>query len=132
MKMPRCVLLCTVVFLGPAGPALAKKPVCHVEPFRGATLPQGTVARMHVVNTGKPCLIANHGVPEERRNPSDSGKITKQPTHGKAEFVAPHAKYTPEPGHVGEDEFNYEAFARGKGEQQVRLKVQVKVVVVAP
>ncbi len=132
MKMPRYVFLSALVLLTSTSSAFAKEAVCRVEPFRGATLPQGTVARMHVVNLGKPCLIANHGVPEERSNPADSGRITKQPAHGKAEFVAPHAKYTPEQGYVGEDEFTYEAYARGKGEQHVRLKVQVKVNVAGP
>ena len=132
MKMPRYVFLSALVLLTPIGSAFAKEPVCRVEPFRGATLPQGTIAHMHVVNLGKPCLIANYGVPEERGKPADSGRITKQPAHGKAEFVAPNAKYTPEQGYVGKDEFTYEAFARGKGEQQVRLKVQVKVKVAGP
>ena len=77
-------------------------------------------------------FIVNHGVPAERSNPADSSNITRQPAHGKAEFVAPHAKYTPDRGYVGEDEFEYEAFARGRSNQQVRLKVQVKVLIVAP
>ncbi len=132
MKMPRYVFLSALVLVTPISSAFAKEPACRVEPFRGATLPQGTVARMYVVNLGKPCLIANHGVPEDRSNAADSGRITKQPAHGKVEFVAPHAKYTPEQGYVGEDEFTYEAFARGKGAQQVRLKVQVKVKVAGP
>lgn len=87
---------------------------------------------MHVVNTGTPCVIINHGLPAERSNPADSGNITKQAAHGKAEFVAPSAKYTPAQGYVGEDEFEYEAVARGRTSQQVRLKVRVKVLVVAP
>jgi len=87
---------------------------------------------MVVVNTGTVCLISNYGVPSERSNPADSGKIIKNPAHGKAEFVAPHAQYTPAQGYVGEDEFEFEAFARGRSNQQVRLRVQVKVVVVAP
>lgn len=95
-------------------------------------MPQGAVTRMHVVNTGTSCSIVNHGVPAERSNPADSGNITRQAAHGKAEFVAPHAKYTAEQGYVGEDEFEYEALARGRSGQQVRLKVRVKVLVVAP
>lgn len=95
-------------------------------------MPQGTVARMHVVNTGGSCAIANYGVPGEDRNPAESGNITKSPAHGKAEFVAPHAKYTPLPGFVGEDEFEYEAFARSRKNQQLRLKVHVKVFIAAP
>jgi hypothetical protein len=132
VKIARYLRLCTLVFAVPLGSVAAKPPECQIEPFRGATLPQGTVAHMRVANTGKPCVITNHGVPAERSNPADSGTITKQPAHGKAEFVAPQAKYTPERGYAGEDEFAYEAFARGKGEQRVRLKVQVKVAVAAP
>lgn len=87
---------------------------------------------MRVVNTGKSCVIANYGVPQGHSNPADSGSITLPPAHGAAEFVAPNAKYTPAKGYVGEDEFDYEAFARGKSHQEVRLKVKVKVIVVAP
>ena len=78
------------------------------------------------------CSITNYGDPGGRTNPAESGSITKQPTHGKADFVAPRAAYTPEPGYVGEDEFEYAAIARGRLDQYVRLKVQVKVSVVAP
>jgi hypothetical protein len=87
---------------------------------------------MHVANTGSPCAIANYGIPAELANPADSGSITKQPVHGKSEFVAPYAKYVPEPGYVGDDEFAYEAFARGRKDQQFRLKVHVKVSIVTP
>ena len=95
-------------------------------------MPQGTVARMHVINAGTPCVIANYGVPGENRNPADSGSITKLPAHGIAEFVAPHATYTPARDFVGEDEFEYEAFARNRSNQQVRLRVQVKVFITTP
>ena len=44
-----------------------------------------------------------------------------------AEFVAPQARYTPEPGYVGEDTFEFEAFARGRNDQPMRLKVRVVV-----
>ena len=124
--------LCMLVALAPIGSALAQQPECRVSSFQGATLPQGAVARMRVVNTGAACVITNYGVPEERSNPADSGSITKPPAHGTAEFVAPHAKYTSAQGYVGEDQFEYEAFARSKSNQQVRLRVQVKVLVVAP
>ena len=87
---------------------------------------------MRVVNTGGSCSIANYGMPAERRNPADSGRMTKQPRHGKAEFVAPHAQYTPARGYVGEDEFEYEAIAQSPSNQHLRLKVLVKVLVVAP
>ena len=132
MKLSHYLCGCVLVVLAPIGGALAQQPVCRVEPFQGATSPQGAVARMRVVNTGSSCVIVNHGVPAERSNPADSGSITKQPAHGKAELVAPHAKYTPDRGYVGEDEFEYVAFARGRSNEQVRLKVQVKVLIVAP
>ena len=51
--------------------------------------------------------------------------------HGKAEFAAPRVTYTPKPGYVGADEFEYEAFARSAGDRQIRLKVRVKVDVTA-
>ena len=87
---------------------------------------------MRIVNTGRSCAITAYGVPGERGRPADSGRITKPPAHGKAEFVAPQARYTPAPGHVGEDTFEFEAHARGKSDQPMRLKVRVNVQVVAP
>ena len=132
MQSTRRTCLLTALAIAVA-PALAQqKPSCHIDPFQGATLPNGTVARMTVANTGSTCSITNYGVPGERRNPADSGSITSRPLHGVAEFVAPQAKYSPEPGFVGEDEFTYEAFAKGNINQQLRLKVQVKVKVIAP
>ena len=113
-------------------PASAKSPACSVKPFQGASLPQGAVAQMRIVNTGQACVISSYRLPAEHANPADSGRITRQPGHGKAEFAAPHAKYTPEAGYVGKDEFEFEAFARGRSNQNVRLKVQVQVQVVAP
>ena len=47
-------------------------------------------------------------------------------------FVAAQAKYVPEPGYVGEDEFEYEALARAGTNRQLRLKVHVKASIVAP
>ena len=108
------------------------EPDCFVEPFTGAALPQGATARMRVVSNGKPCRIINFGVSAERRNPADAGTITQAPTRGKAEFVAPRAVYTPEPGFVGDDEFAFEAHAKGHVDQQIRLRVRVLVSVVAP
>ncbi len=87
---------------------------------------------MYVVNTGTTCSVANYGVPVGRANPADSGSITSKPSHGSAEFAAPQVRYTPEPGYVGDDEFTYEAFARGAMDQRLRLRVRVMVQVVAP
>ena len=128
----RHLFLYMIVALASIGSALAQQPECSVSSFQGATLPQGAVARLRVVNKGTSCALANYGAPEERSNPADSGSITRPPAHGTAEFVAPNAKYTPAQGYVGEDEFEYEAFARGRSNQQVRLRVQVKVLVIAP
>ena len=119
--------------LAASSPVLAQQQLCRIEPFQGATLPQGAVAHMHVTNTGAACAIGNFGVPAERRNPAESGTITSKPSHGSAEFSAPHARYTPQRSFVGEDEFTYEAFAKGNNVQQsVRLKVHVLVHVKAP
>lgn len=41
--------------------------------------------------------------------------------------AAPNAVYLPAPGFAGDDEFPFEAFARGAGGQPVRLRVTVKV-----
>lgn len=110
----------------------AQTPDCRVEAFHGATMPAGAVARMHVVNTGATCSISAYGVPAERKNPAESGSITSRPTHGSAQFAAPRASYTPERHYVGDDEFTFEAFARGANNQPLRLTVVVKVNVSAP
>ena len=83
------------------------------------------------VTAGSSCSIVSYGAPAERNHPADSGKVTRPPAHGKAEFVAPQVIYTPSPGYVGADEFEYEAVARGISDKQVRLKVRVKVEVTA-
>jgi len=111
--------------------ARAAPPDCRIAPFAGATLPQGAVATMRVVGDGGPCRIDNFGIPSDRRNPAESGSITTAPAHGKAEFAAPAALYTPEPGYVGDDAFAYEAYAKGNVDQRVRLKVRVQVTVFA-
>ncbi|RYF33278.1 MAG: hypothetical protein EOO26_08675 [Comamonadaceae bacterium] len=105
---------------------------CRFEPFSGATLPQGAVAQMTVANTGAPCAITNYGVPAERQNPADSGSITSAAVHGSAAFTPPQATYTPQPGFVGDDEFAYMAFAKGRNGQQITLRVRVVVKVMAP
>ncbi len=112
--------------------AFAQSRDCRVEPFSGATMPQGADTTMRLTNTGKACTIINFGVGADRSNPAQSGNITKPPAHGKAEFKPPRAAYTPEPGYAGEDAFEYEAFARGQSNQPVRLLVRVKVSVTAP
>ena len=114
------------------GGAMAQPKACRVEPFQGATLPQGATATMLVVSGGPACAITNFGVPAGRRNPAESGAITSNPQHGVATFSAPKASYKPDPGYVGEDEFTYEAYAKGNIDQQIHLRVRVKVTVTAP
>ena len=130
MRTHVVLALLTVASLATAANAQTKT-ACRVQPFQGATLPQGAVAQMTVANTGASCSITNYGVPTDRRNPAYSGSITSPPAHGNASFAAPQATYTPEPGFAGDDEFAYEAIAKGNIDQQLRLRVQVKVKVVA-
>jgi len=125
-------LLAATLFLHPFGPASAEAPGCRIDPFQGATTPQGAIMRMRVINTGASCGVSNYGLPAEQGNPAYSGSITSAPSHGSAAFVAPQVRYTPAAGYAGEDEFSYEAFAKGAVGQQLRLKVRVKVRVVAP
>jgi hypothetical protein len=132
MIFPRILFSFALALLAVASSTQAQTVRCRVEPFQGATLSKGALAYMRVVNTGDPCGLVNFGLPSERTNPAESGNITKQPVHGKAEFIPPEAKYVPTLGFVGEDEFEFEAYARGRSNQQVRLKVQVKVTVIAP
>ena len=80
-----------------------------------------------VFGAGTACSIKNYGVPFFRLGAATSGSITTKPSHGSAEFIAPEAMYKPEPGYFGNDEFEYEALARGIFGQPVRLKVRVKV-----
>ncbi|VTU45121.1 hypothetical protein SRS16P2_00012 (plasmid) [Variovorax sp. SRS16] len=127
---PRYAAITLLVAAAASPPAFAQK-TCRIDSLRGATLPQGTSTKMHVVNDGSACVMANYGEAADKTGPADSGSITRQPTHGKAEFVPPEARYTPEPGYVGDDEFEYEAFARART-QQDRLKLHVNVVVTAP
>ena len=108
-------------------PGAQPTPACRVEPFQGATLPQGAVAHMKIFAVGASCSIRNWGVPSNRMNPAHSGSITLAPAHGTASFAAPDATYTPEPGFVGNDEFAYDALAKGNLDQQVRLRVRVRV-----
>ena len=132
MPLPIRPVLLIVVIAGASAVSVAQTPACRVESFQGATLPQGATAHMSVVSGGRACSISNFGVPAERRNSAESGNITVKPQHGVAEFSAPKATYKPEPGYLGEDEFSYEAFAKGNIDQQVHLRVRVKVTVVAP
>ena len=68
----------------------------------------------------------------EPSSASGSGRIRAEPLHGDAELVAPDARHTPERGYVGADQFEYEARAKRRMNQQVRLRVVVEVQLVAP
>lgn len=105
---------------------------CRVPAFRGAASPQGADAEMHVVNTGRPCSIANFGMAGERQSPAFGGQITRAPSNGTATFQPPRAHYVPKAEYSGEDYFEYEANAKGNGENTVILRVRVKVFVKLP
>ena len=104
---------------------------CRFSPYQGATGPQGAVATVEMANRGLPCVLPNYGLPAERANPASGGRIISAPRNGTASFVPPNASYLPQPGFVGEDEFQYEAWAPGASGQQLRLLVTVKVKVSA-
>ena len=122
-----CILpgLMCLPAIGHAGPE------CQVDRFLGATSPQGAIAHMRVINNGGKCSVRNLGVPSDRKNPADTGKILRLAAHGTAEFVAPRASYKPDSGYVGDDEFEYEAFARSRDNRPLRLRVLVKVSVLS-
>lgn len=68
-----------IVTAGFLAPAFGQQPVaCHVDPFQGATLPQGAIAQMTVVNTGASCSTTNFGA-RGQTNPADSGSIEAAP-----------------------------------------------------
>ena len=113
---------------GPAG-ANPEVPVCKVPAFRGAALPQGGDAEMQVVNNGRACGIRNFGHFPDTASLAHAGRITAPPKNGVARFEPPRALYTPAPGYVGEDYFEYEANAKGVQDQPVFLRVRVRVIV---
>ena len=122
----------SAALLAASGAFAAEDRACTVGRFQGAAAPAGATVTMRVVNVGRPCAIVNHGIPAERAHPAERGAITQPPAHGSAEFAAPEARYTPARGFPGRDEFAYEAFARGRNDQRVHLRVRVQVDVVAP
>jgi Bacterial Ig domain len=112
--------------------AAGQDQTCKVPAFRGATLPKGADAVMHVVNTGRECGIRNFGQASDVNSLASSGSITKPPQNGTARFEPPSALYTPNPGFAGEDYFEYQAHAKGPQDKPVVLTVRVKVTVTAP
>ena len=112
--------------------AHAQHEACAVAPYRGASSPEGAIAEVRMRNNGFPCVMPNYGAPNEKRHPADSGRIVTPARNGTARFVAPNAEYAPAPGFAGDDEFQYEAFARGQGGTPVHLRVTVKVRVQPP
>ena len=120
------VLGCTLLGLHAA---VAQGSMCRVPVFRGATQPQGGEAEMHAVNNGRPCGIRNFGHYPDTATLAYAGSITVPPKNGVAKFEPPRALYTPNPGFTGEDQFEYQANAKGPQENPVMLKVKVRVLV---
>ena len=121
-----------VVLAIAASTAHAQHDACVITPYRGASAPEGALVEVRMRNNGYPCVIPNYGAPNEKRYPADSGRILAPARHGTARFLAPNATYVPSPGFAGDDEFQYEAYARGGGGMPVRLLVTVKVRVQPP
>ena len=123
-----------LLVLAALGEGLHAQPAggCLIEPFRGAASPQGADAKARMLNKGQSCTFQNYGVPEERANPAESGRVLKEPTQGRAVFNAPAVTYTPNAGFVGTDSFEYEAFALNRSGSRLRLLVRVTVEVTAP
>ena len=107
--------------------AQAQQANCRIGSFSGASSPQGAVVNVTMRNHGRPCVIPTYGLPAEKANPAESGRITTAPTNGVAAFVPPAATYLPKQGFVGIDEFQYEAWARGQTNAPLRLLVTVKI-----
>ncbi len=105
---------------------------CSVEPYRGATTPQGALAVVKMTNRGQVCEMPNYGYPAEGGNPATSGRILVPPKHGRARFDAPVVAYLPDSGFVGSDEFEYEAMTTDRTHRPLRLYVRVQVTVSAP
>lgn len=133
MSLP-CRVFVASMFLAPLfaiGQTASPDSPCRISPYTGATSPDGAIASVRMVNRGVPCLLPNYGLPAEKRHPATSGRITRAPENGTATFVAPSASYVPKSGFVGNDEFEYEAYAAGSSNQQLRLRVKVRVAVSA-
>lgn len=109
--------------------AVAQESMCRVPVFRGAAQPQGGEAEMHVVNNGRACGIRNFGHYPDTATLAYAGSVTVPPKNGVAKFEPPRALYTPNPGFTGEDQFEYQANAKGPQDNPVMLKVKVRVLV---
>jgi hypothetical protein len=83
-------------------------------------------------NNGYPCVMPNYGVPNEKRYPPTAAASSRPRGMAPRDSSAPNATYVPSPGFAGDDEFQYEAYARGGGGMPVRLLVTVKVRVQPP
>ena len=133
MKWKRIFVLLTLLLASSlaVSPADAQSARCYIPPIAGASLPNGALTSMRVVNDGHPCGLTLYGVPTERRNPATNGTILQKPKHGKAEFVGARLQYTPDPGFVGDDEFSCQARATGESRTQHLLRIHVTVHVLA-
>ena len=81
-------LVVALAFAAGTAQAQQTERACIVQPYRGASSPQGSVAKLSMVNRGQPCRLENYGVPDERANPAYQGRITVSPMNGTATFVA--------------------------------------------
>jgi protein TonB len=113
----------------PAPGAIRQQFRCEVPYFTGAMSPQGAAVKMTVVSDGLACIIANWGVPDDRRNPATSGEIIDVARHGTAVFMPPSARYIADRDYVGPDAFAYRATVRdGEGlERVMTVRVEVDV-----
>ena len=97
----------------------------HPQLRRDAGEPEPGRGRQHhaAASPSHPPLAGTRSPP----SPPDAWISTLQAALATAEVVAPFARYTPAPGYVGTDEFEYVANAKGVTDQQVLLRVRVKV-----
>jgi hypothetical protein len=124
-RLARVPLLAAPVLAG----AQEAAPPCAVQPYRGATTPQGALAIVTMSNRGQACRLPVFGNPAERSGPATAGRILVAPRSGTAAFDPPAATYTPAAGFEGTDEFEFEADAVDRMNRPLRLYVRVRVTV---
>lgn len=74
-------------------PAIAQSPAanCGIQPYRGATTPEGALVIVTMVNRGQACRLPVFAHPSERAGPASSGRILVAPKTGAAAFDPPSA-----------------------------------------
>jgi hypothetical protein len=106
---------------------------CRVPDFRRATATNAfTDAQMFVMNVGRDCGITIYGKGATRENPAQALTTLKEPSNGALKLLPPRISYTPTPGFVGDDMFEFEALAQNSDNQPFRMLVRVRVSVSAP